>query len=488
MKNTGKREQKKMKNKAFILITAAFLAGCSFRPDMPNVDTNFTSTYTFETSDIRDLWWKEFHDENLNSLVESALEKNTNLRIAYLNLQKAKASLGIAEADLLPGVNLNAGATRTRNSAETATHMPQTTTKSYEINLGLNYEIDLWGRVRNSVLAANENLNASKFDYDSARLSLSSSVAKSYFALVSLNMQEAVLKETLKTYEDTLALRKTQLDLGGINEMTYLQSKAEVERAKTSLTSVLNSKSQALTSLAILTGKSNDEILKGADVAKALADLKATNALVGVARAQYFPTLSLTGLFGFASDEFDRIFMGSASVWSLGANLTQTIFDFGRTKNNVRVAETNEQIAAITYEATVRSALGEVRDALISRQNAKLSLDQVKNLLQSQQKIYSLAKDQYNAGYIGHLELLDAERNLLQAKLQDVSAKLDEVDSAVEVYRALWFAINYVDTIRLESSFYDIGEIFMMAAVFGIVFYLIAAIFVIPIRAMTKKA
>ena len=452
-----------MRNKAFILITAAFLAGCSFRPDMPNVDTNFTSTYTFETSDIRDLWWKEFHDENLNALVESALEKNTNLRIAYLNLQKAKASLGIAEADLLPGVNLNVSYTKAKTSGETYTGQPQTRYRSSSINLGLNYEIDLWGRVRNSVLAANENLNASKFDYDSARLSLSSSVAKSYFALVSLNMQEAVLKETLKTYEDTLALRKTQLDLGGINEMTYLQSKAEVERAKTSLTSVLNSKSQALTSLAILTGKSNNEILKGAvasaqnlpsspeikagissdvllrrsDVAKALADLKATNALVGVARAQYFPTLSLTGLFGFASDEFDRIFMGSASVWSLGANLTQKIFDFGRTKNNVRVAETNEQIAAITYEATVRSALGEVRDALISRQNAKLSLDQVKNLLQSQQKIYSLAKDQYDAGYIGHLELLDAERNLLQAKLQDVSVKLDEVDSAVEVYRAL---------------------------------------------------
>ena len=452
-----------MRNKAFILITAAFLAGCSFRPDMPNVDTNFTSTYSFETSDIRDLWWKEFKDENLNILVESALEKNTNLRIAYLNLQKAKASLGIAEADLLPGVNLNVSYTKAKTSGETYTGQPQTRYRSSSINLGLNYEIDLWGRVRNSVLAANENLNASKFDYDSARLSLSSSVAKSYFALVSLNMQEVVLKETLKTYEDTLALRKTQLDLGGINEMTYLQSKAEVERAKTSLTSVLNSKSQALTSLAILTGKSNDEILKGAvasaqnlpsspeikagissdvllrrsDVAKALADLKATNALVGVARAQYFPTLSLTGLFGFASDEFDRIFMGSASVWSLGANLTQKIFDFGRTKNNVRVAETNEQIAAITYEATVRSALGEVRDALITRQNAKLSLDQVKNLLQSQQKIYSLAKDQYNAGYIGHLELLDAERNLLQAKLQDVSAKLDEVDSAVEVYRAL---------------------------------------------------
>ena len=452
-----------MRNKAFILITAAFLAGCSFRPDMPNVDTNFTSTYTFETSDIRDLWWKEFHDENLNYLVESALEKNTNLRIAYLNLQKAKASLGIAESDLLPGVNLNVGYTKAKSSGETYTKQPQTRYRTSSINLGLNYEIDLWGRVRNSVLAANESLNASKFDYDSARLSLSSSVAKSYFALVSLNMQEAVLKETLKTYEATLALRKTQLDLGGINEMTYLQSKAAVESAKMSLISVLNSKSQALTSLAILTGKSNDEILKGAvasaqnlpsspeikagissdvllrrsDVAKALADLKATNALVGVAKADYFPTISLTGLLGFTSIDFENIFVGNANTWNIGGSLAQKIFDYGRTKNNVRVAETNEQIAAITYEATVRSALGEVRDALISRQNAKLSLDQVKNLLQSQQKIYSLAKDQYNAGYIGHLELLDAERNLLQAKLQDVSAKLDEVDSAVEVYRAL---------------------------------------------------
>ena len=452
-----------MRNKAFILITAAFLAGCSFRPDMPNVDTNFTSTYTFETSDIRDLWWKEFHDENLNVLVESALEKNTNLRIAYLNLEKAKASLGVAEASLLPGVNLNVSYTKAKTSGETYTGQPQTRYRSSSINLGLNYEIDLWGRVRNSVLAANESLNASKFDYDSARLSLSSSVAKSYFALVSLNMQEAVLKETLKTYEDTLALRKTQLDLGGINEMTYLQSKAAVESAKMSLISVLNLKSKALTSLAVLTGKSNDEILKGAvasaqnlpsspeikagissdvllrrsDVAKALADLKATNALVGVAKADYFPTISLTGLLGFTSVDFENIFVGNANTWSIGGSLAQKIFDYGRTKNNVRIAETNEQIAAINYEGTVKTALGEVRDALISRQNAKLSLDQVKNLLQSQQKIYSLAKDQYNAGYIGHLELLDAERNLLQAKLQDVSAKLDEVDSAVEVYRAL---------------------------------------------------
>ena len=363
---------------------------------------------------------------------------------------------------MLPGINLNIGYEKAKSSGETYTKQPQTRYRKSDINLGLNYEIDLWGKVRNNVAAAEESLNATKFDYDSARLSISSSVAKSYFALVSLNMQEAVLRETLKTYEDTLVLRKTQLDLGSINEMTYLQSKAAVESAKTNLTSILNAKSKAITSLAILTGKGNNEILSGviassqnlpaspeisagisseillrrSDVAKALADLKATNALVGVAKAEYFPSISLTGLFGFSSIDFENIFVGNANTWSIGGSLAQKIFDFGRTKNNVAVAKTNEQIAAVNYEAAVKSALGEVRDALVSRQNAKLSLDQVKNLLQSQQRIYSLAKEQYDAGYIGHLELLDAERNLLQAKLQDVSAKLDEVDSAVEVYRA----------------------------------------------------
>ena len=250
--------------KILTLAAALFLAGCSFRPEIPEVDTKFESTYKFETSDIKDEWWREFGDENLNSLVASALEKNTDLRTAYLNLQKAAASLGIAEADLFPSANLNVGYTKAKSSGETYTKQPQTRYRTSQVNLGLSYEIDLWGRVRNSVESAKASLNATKLDYATARLSISSSVAKSYFALVALNMREAVLKDTLKTYEETLALRKTQLDLGGINETTYLQSKAAAQSAKVSLLEVQTSMSQALTSLAVLTGKSNDEILNGA--------------------------------------------------------------------------------------------------------------------------------------------------------------------------------------------------------------------------------
>ena len=448
--------------KILTLAAALFLAGCSFRPEIPEVDTKFESTYKFETSDIRDEWWKEFGDENLNALVASALEKNTDLRTAYLNLQKAAASLGIAEADLLPGLNLSGSATRSRNSAETTSHQPQTVTKNYEINLGLNYELDLWGRVRNSVAAAEASLNATKFDYQTARLSVSSSVAKGYFALVALKMREAVLKDTLKSYDETLDFRKTQFELGSIDETTYMQSKAAAQSAEVNLLEAQSSLSSALTSLAILTGKSNDEILKGivavkdslpseptvyagissdvllrrSDVARAYADLNATNALVGVTRADYFPTISLTGVLGYASEDFNRLFVNNANLWSLSGSLAQKIFDFGKTKNNVKIAKTNEQIAAVTYEATIKKALGEVRDALNSRRFAQDALKLADELLISQEKIYELSKNRFDEGYSSHLELLDAQRNLLSTKLSQINAKLNLIDSVVNIYKA----------------------------------------------------
>lgn len=444
-----------------IFIFAVFLAGCSFRPELPNIDTTFEATYSFETSDINDRWWEEFKDENLNSLISEALKNNIDLKLAYLNLQKAEASLGVARADLLPSVNLNAGATRTESSGETYTGQNSARYSSYTINLGLNYEVDLWGRVKNSIEAADATLKATKFDYDTARLGIASSVATGYFTLVSLNMREQVLKDTLKSYEETLEFRQTQLNLGSIDNITYLQSKAQVQSARVSLVEVQNSISSALTSLSVLTNKSNDEILNSAiksskllpkepdikagissdillrrsDVASAYESLKSTNALIGVAKADYFPTISLTGLFGFASDDLGRLFVSNANTWSLGGNLTQKIFDYGRTKNRVLVARTNEQISALNYEKTVKTALSEVKDALVSRENAKLNQKNVKELLNSQEKIYKLATDLFNEGYTSHLELLDAQRNLLNAKLQDISANLNLINSVVGVYK-----------------------------------------------------
>ncbi|MGP1486064.1 MAG: efflux transporter outer membrane subunit [Campylobacter sp.] len=439
-----------------IILAVLFLTGCSFRPQMPSVDTNFDATYKFESTNISDKWWLEFNDEKLNELVDLALKSNTDLKIAFLNLQKAQASLGVAKADLLPNLSISAGAFRSANGVDTN---PKS---SYEINLGLNYELDLWGRVRNSVQAAKATLNATELDYHTARLSIASSVAKSYFALVALKMREAVLVDTLKTYQETLAFRKVQFDLGSIDEGVYLQSKAALQGAEVSLLEVRNSLSSALSALAVLTGKSNDEILKGAvgsasklpskpnlkagisadmllhrsDVAKAYFDLNATNALVGVARADYFPTISLTGIFGFSSNDLNNLFNQDVSLWKIGGNLAQKIFNYGKTSNSVDIAKTNEQIAAVNYEATIKKALAEIRNALNAREYLEEILTLTSDLLSSQERIYALAQDKFSEGYTSHLELLDAERNLLSTKLSLVNANLNLIDSFVDIYKA----------------------------------------------------
>lgn len=157
---------------------------------------------------------------------------------------------------------------------------------------------------------------------------------------------------------------------------------------------------------------------------------------MGVAKADYLPAISLTGLFGFSSDDLGRLFVSNANTWSLGGSLVQKIFNYGRTKNNVLIAETNEQIGALKYEKAIKTALSEVKDALNAREYAKLSQKNMKNLLTSQQKIYRIAQELFNEGYSSHLELLDAQRNLLAAQIQDVSVDLNLINSVVEIYRA----------------------------------------------------
>ena len=150
----------------------------------------------------------------------------------------------------------------------------------------------------------------------------------------------------------------------------------------------------------------------------------------------------MTGLFGFSSNDFSKLFNKDASLWSLGGSLAQKIFDYKKTTNSVEIAKTNEQVAVVTYEATIKKALGEARDALNTREYAKQILDLTNELLNSQEKIYALANDKFNEGYTSHLELLDAQRNLLSTKLSQISAKLNVIDSIVDIYKAFGGGFN----------------------------------------------
>lgn len=458
-----------------VCASAVLLSGCSFKPVLPRKDTSFTADY--KTSNISDMWWRSFNDQTLNNLINQALINNSDLALALNNLEYARVSLGLSKLDYLPNVGYSFNAKRQNNypmGVDANSH------GSYTAGFNLNYELDLWGRVRNSVGAAKSKFLATKYDYDAARLSLASNVADMYFSLLSLKEQEEILQNTLKSYNETLNFRQKQLNAGAISDIVFYQTKAQVDSAKSQLINVQNELSKTNTALSILVGKNYDEILHKninvssqmpsvpsvpsgipsdvllhrADVASALESLKASNFLVGARKAEYFPTISLTGMLGYASGEFDRLFTQNANSWNIGGSLVGPLLDFGRTAKKVELANLDQNASFIKYDKTLKTAFGEVRDALENRKNSIKEQASMKELVNSQTKVYNMAKQRYDEGYSDHLELLDARRSLLSAKLNLAKANYSVLDSVVGVYKALGGGFNLEDnkTKRLIQS------------------------------------
>lgn len=447
----------------FAIFIVVFVSGCSFKPDLPiKQSPDFNSSVA--SVNIDDRWWEVFNSKALNDLISSALVYNFDLNLALNSIERSRVALGLQELDQLPNVNISGSALRQNNYP-----LPPNSNSHgvYSIGAMLNYEIDLWGRVRNSIGAAESMYKASIYDYESAKLSISSNVAYSYILLLSLKMQENILGDTLKSYISSMEFRQNQLKAGSISEIIYYQSKSQVDSAKSQLVEVKNLLSQANTALSILTGKNYEEILynyvnvdttlkemlentkvslpsgissdillKRPDVASSLEKLKSTNFLIGVRKAEYFPQLSLTGMFGYKSGEFDRLFTSNANAWNIGGSLIGPLIDFGRTSKRVDLATIDQNSSLIMYDKTIKKAFGEVRDALNERENSLEKQASLKNLVESQTNIYNIAETRFNAGYSDYLEVLDAQRYLLSAKLSFAKSQQSVLDSIVSVYKA----------------------------------------------------
>lgn len=435
----------------------ALLSGCSFRPDMPEVQTNVQMRYEFEQYNLNDKWWQEFNDEKLNELILSALANNSDLLIALNNLERAHIQMNLSKIEFLP--------TSTLSGSSTKANANQDSSNSHSLSGSASWEIDLWGRVRNSARAGIASFKASQYDYENAKLSIITSVANTYFTLVSLQNQEQILKDSLASYEETLSYRKAEYESGNVDELVYSQAKASVDDAKSQLVSLQDSLISTRTALALLAGKDTSFILNGdliqttpgdeisaptipsglgadilerrPDVAAALKRLKAANAQIGVSIANFFPKISLTGVLGYASPEFDRLIVNEAKNWSYGGSLVMPLLDFGRTYQNTKIAYKDQNASLLNYDKTLKTALGEVHDALKLRQNASEKLKASRNLRDSWQKVFMLTKARFKEGYSTHLEYLDAQRGLLSARLSYAKARLGIANAVVEVYKAL---------------------------------------------------
>jgi multidrug efflux system outer membrane protein len=460
-----------MNKKTGLLIACALiLTSCSLSPKLTtshieksdigalgfNVDENNTT--------ISDKWWEGYGDETLNSLVEEALQNNKDLEIAILNISLARASLATKEADKYPTIGAQGGASRTQTSEEAFSSLGRKTTfNDFSLSAILSYEVDLWGKVSSSNAAAKANLLSSKAAADGVKLSLSSGVVDSYFILLSLKEQLALIRQTIKTREETFELTKTRFEAGVERESTLAQQESLLSSAKITKNNIEQQVATTSSALGILLGRDvkglladkniateklpNDisipnnipsNILENRpDIEASFQQLVSSNELIGVARAAYFPSLSLSALFGLDSYKADNLFKSSAGTWNAGATLAAPLIDFGRTSSNVEVAKISKDIAVLNYEKTVLNAFSEVYNAMTSRILLEENLENAQNYEKAIKRTLELVNYQYEAGYLDYLSVLDAQRSLLSAQLSTIQTHQALLSSGVVLFKSL---------------------------------------------------
>lgn len=442
------------------------LAGCSFAPEyqrplMPMPETWKGEPGQGERLDLQ--WWRRFDDATLNALVEEALTYNRDIAAAIARVDYARAQLGVARAELFPLINGQAEGTQTwidNTKIKSGTEAP------FSAGFGATWELDLWGRLRNAREAARYQLLATEAAQRGVQLSVAGQTANAYFLLLSLDLQQATAERTVKTREDALNIYTARYEQGLINELDLSRAKTEVETAKTALYQTRISRDAAESALATLVGRSPREIMDGTmprgksleaiptppvipagvpsdllerrpDIQQAERNVQSADANIGVARAAWFPTISLTGLFGVVSPELHSLMSNPLQTWSYGGSATVPLVDFGRVRYNVEAAEARQREALASYEKTVQSAFQDMRDALTRQAEISNVVSSLERSVKELRLSADLARLRYDNGYSSYLEVLDAERSLFDSELQLASARGERLTSIVNVCLAL---------------------------------------------------
>jgi len=442
------------------LATILFLGGCSLSPELnvPKVELPAPSK---DALHVNKEWWKQFNDPSLNTLVDEALKGSDDLKLSALKVLKARQAFGLSESNEYPTLNATASSTRQRTSDETYQHNRAKYTDN-AMGLGLSYEIDFWNRLSNQSESNWSLYLASQAAQETIRNSLIHDVISAYFNLASLKERMAILEESAKAYQASYEFRAKQQKVGTISDVLANQALAQYNNVKASQNSLMESYKLQQSALAILLGKTPQSLFETnnehaslphaliipagvpstlmenrPDIKEALENLKSKNALIGVEKAAYFPTISLTGSFGQQSSDLDNILKSSANRWSFGPSLSVPIFDFGRIKQRVAISETDLKSSLVSYEQSVKKAYKEVHDALAKTTLETSRLAFQEEELKAYQKVLDLNTKRFNLGVANQLEVLDAQKNVLSASLNVVSTKQVLLTSQAELFKAM---------------------------------------------------
>ncbi|AXT45952.1 MULTISPECIES: efflux transporter outer membrane subunit [Chromobacterium] len=447
-------------------LAALALTACAVGPDYSRPKLELPDSAQAQSPAIAMDWWKQFNDPVLDQLIAEALEHNQDLAAAAARVDEAAAQAGIARAQLLPALNANAGYQRGRTSTATTTPGAPLVSDVRNANLTASWELDLWGKLRRGNEAARADFAASRFARDSSKLAIAAQTAQTYFQLRAYDAQLDIAKRTLQSREESLKLQTKRFKGGLISELDQQQAEAEAASARAKVPQIASALAQTESALGVLLGHSPKQLVAGGiqrgqsldalsappevpaglsssllerrpDIAASEQQLIAANARIGVARAAYFPSISLSGALGSQSLSLDTLFTGPTRTWSFVGNLAAPVFNFGQTGYAVDAANARQKQALAQYQKTVQSAFKDALDALSGYGAARDIQAAQTTQFQALNKSLRLANLRYDNGYASYLDVLDAQRNSFQAELGLVSAKLDQLNAVVGLYKAL---------------------------------------------------
>jgi multidrug efflux system outer membrane protein len=458
-----------------VLLGLGWMTACTLGPNYhrPPVTTpaNFRAPDPLpppQGPSLADLkWWEVFKDEKLQDLIREALAANYDLRDAVARVEEARANLGVTRSNQFPQVGASGGIQFTRLSRDGQTPLPASFLPNQNRNWGegalnlLSFEVDLWGRLRRSTEAARANLLSADENRKAVVVTLVSDVATAYLHLSELDYELEISKATLATRRDSLNLTISRQTGGVATLLDLRQAEQLVDTAEQTIPQLQQQIEQTENQLTLLLGRSPAEIVRGQpfmkqelspevpagmpsallerrpDILAAEQNLVAANANIGVAKAAYFPQISLSGFLGGQSSQLSSLFDGPKRAWSFVPQVSQPIFTAGRLKSGVKLAEAQRESALIQYERTIQTAFTDVSNALIAHQRVRESRLKQEALVRTLQDRTRLAYVRYRGGVDTQLNALDSDRDLFQAQLSLAEIRLNELLSVVQLYKAL---------------------------------------------------
>lgn len=454
---------------AFAVLAAALvLSSCMVGPNYKRPTVDVPATYrgpaqnAGNNESIADeKWWTVFHDDQLKTLIRVALQQNYNVQIAANRIVQERAQVAITRADEFPSITAEPALTGTRSPSIPGVFRGYQYVAP-ELAGSASWAVDFWGRYRRATEAARANLLAAEWNRRAVISTLVSNVATAYFQLRELDLELEIAHQTLLSRQQSLKLTQT-LEEGGATSMEDVrQAQQLVETAAESIPDTERQIQQQENQISVLLGENPTEISRGRklteeeplpesvpagipsallerrpDIRQAEQQLIAANAQIGVAKAQFFPQISLTGSGGFESIGLHNLFTAGDAIWNFSANATQPIFEGGRLRGNLQLAEAQQQQTVLTYKQTIQQAFSDVSNALIAYQKYRQYREHQELLTRYAQDAANLSDVRYKGGVTSYLEVLTSQTNYFSAELTLARARLSERLTLVQLYSAL---------------------------------------------------